>query len=222
MDPLSDERECIVSARLQISRSKAKSPTLLPSKSPLKRSPQLPRMSSDSRKSLPKIDSQPTVASTPQMSGQLCSYNSPMLSESPAVQTEVFRPSVTVAEIAHHALPCSPKQEEGRKSELSNSECGLCRRINLKEVVDEQIYSKYELAVQNIYNMNIVNDLILSANTQLVSAFKEHLIYDDTSEMLKCFYDSKVSRRKVKDLSLIHICRCRRIERCRSRWSPYH
>eukprot|EP00826_Nyctotherus_ovalis_P035020 TRINITY_DN2966_c0_g1_i1.p3 TRINITY_DN2966_c0_g1~~TRINITY_DN2966_c0_g1_i1.p3 ORF type:complete len:116 (-),score=11.87 TRINITY_DN2966_c0_g1_i1:15-362(-) len=23
-------------------------------------------------------------------------------------------------------------------------------------------------------------------------------------------------------LSLIHICRCRRIERCRSRWSPYH
>ena len=26
----------------------------------------------------------------------------------------------------------------------------------------------------------------------------------------------------VDDLSLIHICRCRRIERCRSRWSPYH
>eukprot|EP00826_Nyctotherus_ovalis_P011655 TRINITY_DN13030_c0_g1_i1.p2 TRINITY_DN13030_c0_g1~~TRINITY_DN13030_c0_g1_i1.p2 ORF type:complete len:131 (+),score=36.33 TRINITY_DN13030_c0_g1_i1:298-690(+) len=26
----------------------------------------------------------------------------------------------------------------------------------------------------------------------------------------------------LQDLSLIHICRCRRIERCRSRWSPYH
>ena len=26
----------------------------------------------------------------------------------------------------------------------------------------------------------------------------------------------------VLDLSLIHIWRCRRIERCRSRWSPYH
>ena len=24
------------------------------------------------------------------------------------------------------------------------------------------------------------------------------------------------------DLSHIHICRCRRIERCSSRWSPYH
>ena len=27
---------------------------------------------------------------------------------------------------------------------------------------------------------------------------------------------------KVVQLSLIHIWRCRRIERCRSRWSPYH
>ena len=26
----------------------------------------------------------------------------------------------------------------------------------------------------------------------------------------------------INTLSLIHICRCRRIERCRSRWSPYH
>ena len=26
----------------------------------------------------------------------------------------------------------------------------------------------------------------------------------------------------VLALSLIHICRCRRIRRCRSRWSPYH
>ena len=25
-----------------------------------------------------------------------------------------------------------------------------------------------------------------------------------------------------RDLSLIHIRRCRRIERCRARWSPYH
>ena len=28
--------------------------------------------------------------------------------------------------------------------------------------------------------------------------------------------------RKIVHLSLIHIWRCRRIERCRSRWSPYH
>eukprot|EP00826_Nyctotherus_ovalis_P048168 TRINITY_DN5642_c0_g1_i2.p2 TRINITY_DN5642_c0_g1~~TRINITY_DN5642_c0_g1_i2.p2 ORF type:complete len:115 (-),score=28.22 TRINITY_DN5642_c0_g1_i2:10-354(-) len=27
---------------------------------------------------------------------------------------------------------------------------------------------------------------------------------------------------EVQDLSLIHICRCRRYAVCRSRWSPYH
>ena len=30
------------------------------------------------------------------------------------------------------------------------------------------------------------------------------------------------TRRIAVQLSLIHIWRCRRIERCRSRWSPYH
>ena len=32
----------------------------------------------------------------------------------------------------------------------------------------------------------------------------------------------RIERGIVKVLSLIHISRCRRIERCRSRWSPYH
>eukprot|EP00826_Nyctotherus_ovalis_P051501 TRINITY_DN643_c0_g1_i8.p1 TRINITY_DN643_c0_g1~~TRINITY_DN643_c0_g1_i8.p1 ORF type:complete len:399 (+),score=38.63 TRINITY_DN643_c0_g1_i8:1-1197(+) len=34
--------------------------------------------------------------------------------------------------------------------------------------------------------------------------------------------DVESNKAKVFHLSLIHICRCRRIERCRSRWSPYH
>ena len=32
----------------------------------------------------------------------------------------------------------------------------------------------------------------------------------------------RVAILSMVDLSLIHIWRCRRIERCRSRWSPYH
>ena len=38
------------------------------------------------------------------------------------------------------------------------------------------------------------------------------------------FFPSNFSSRtsKALTLSLIHIWRCRRIERCRSRWSPYH
>ena len=38
----------------------------------------------------------------------------------------------------------------------------------------------------------------------------------------KLFNDSLVPLVRCAVLSLIHIWRCRRIERCRSRWSPYH
>eukprot|EP00826_Nyctotherus_ovalis_P034414 TRINITY_DN2868_c0_g2_i4.p1 TRINITY_DN2868_c0_g2~~TRINITY_DN2868_c0_g2_i4.p1 ORF type:complete len:250 (-),score=40.36 TRINITY_DN2868_c0_g2_i4:15-764(-) len=51
------------------------------------------------------------------------------------------------------------------------------------------------------------------------------------SEQANSFEDNNSSKgpahtqpisQKLLSLSLIHICRCRRIERCRSRWSPYH
>eukprot|EP00826_Nyctotherus_ovalis_P014220 TRINITY_DN1393_c0_g1_i1.p1 TRINITY_DN1393_c0_g1~~TRINITY_DN1393_c0_g1_i1.p1 ORF type:complete len:469 (+),score=87.59 TRINITY_DN1393_c0_g1_i1:195-1601(+) len=38
----------------------------------------------------------------------------------------------------------------------------------------------------------------------------------------KPFSVAEIEVYSVITLSLIHICRCRRIERCRSRWSPYH
>ena len=34
--------------------------------------------------------------------------------------------------------------------------------------------------------------------------------------------EKAIITRIKKTLSLIHICRCRRRLRCRSRWSPYH
>eukprot|EP00826_Nyctotherus_ovalis_P018545 TRINITY_DN15562_c0_g1_i1.p1 TRINITY_DN15562_c0_g1~~TRINITY_DN15562_c0_g1_i1.p1 ORF type:complete len:130 (-),score=25.93 TRINITY_DN15562_c0_g1_i1:16-405(-) len=36
------------------------------------------------------------------------------------------------------------------------------------------------------------------------------------------FFATTISLQQAKDLSLIHICRCRRYAVCRSRWSPYH
>eukprot|EP00826_Nyctotherus_ovalis_P037266 TRINITY_DN3388_c0_g1_i10.p2 TRINITY_DN3388_c0_g1~~TRINITY_DN3388_c0_g1_i10.p2 ORF type:complete len:319 (+),score=127.01 TRINITY_DN3388_c0_g1_i10:478-1434(+) len=41
-------------------------------------------------------------------------------------------------------------------------------------------------------------------------------------EKLKAAKKAESAEGQEKYLSLIHICRCRRIERCRSRWSPYH
>ena len=43
-----------------------------------------------------------------------------------------------------------------------------------------------------------------------------------TRGQTKALEDANVQRRALQILSLIHIWRCRRIERCRSRWSPYH
>eukprot|EP00826_Nyctotherus_ovalis_P025444 TRINITY_DN19723_c0_g1_i1.p1 TRINITY_DN19723_c0_g1~~TRINITY_DN19723_c0_g1_i1.p1 ORF type:complete len:127 (-),score=19.06 TRINITY_DN19723_c0_g1_i1:12-392(-) len=47
---------------------------------------------------------------------------------------------------------------------------------------------------------------------------------DDSTIILKSYHEFVKGHIKVSDLllSLIHICRCRRIERCRSRWSPDH
>ena len=42
--------------------------------------------------------------------------------------------------------------------------------------------------------------------------------YDLSTEM----YEQMLGKPMQYSLSLIHIWRCRRIERCRSRWSPYH
>ena len=55
--------------------------------------------------------------------------------------------------------------------------------------------------------------------------FMLHTMLDATGVVLRVHYkhmkcDVLLSQGRV--LSLIHIWRCRRIERCRSRWSPYH
>ena len=47
---------------------------------------------------------------------------------------------------------------------------------------------------------------------------------EETSEYYDCLYAPYIQgfSERLQKLSLIHIWRCRRIERCRSRWSPYH
>ena len=59
----------------------------------------------------------------------------------------------------------------------------------------------WDISKFKIINENIENNTAPIA-AQLVSEGKAEII--------------------VKGLSLIHICRCRRLLTCRSRWSPYH
>eukprot|EP00826_Nyctotherus_ovalis_P028971 TRINITY_DN22836_c0_g1_i2.p1 TRINITY_DN22836_c0_g1~~TRINITY_DN22836_c0_g1_i2.p1 ORF type:complete len:221 (-),score=40.39 TRINITY_DN22836_c0_g1_i2:15-677(-) len=86
---------------------------------------------------------------------------------------------------------------------------------------EEKIHKEYQelLNTQTMLVMQKVTDAIQSAQ----SAQSEHInsLVETLSQHLSKFSESK-SFGITPELSLIHICRCRRIERCRSRWSPYH
>ena len=41
---------------------------------------------------------------------------------------------------------------------------------------------------RDYYNSKVITDIIYNENTNLVSVFKDYLIYDDVSEFLKRFY----------------------------------
>ena len=51
---------------------------------------------------------------------------------------------------------------------------------------------------------------------------ESHFHVDDSCQTCQIANKKSDQWQLSKHLSLIHIWRCRRIERCRSRWSPYH
>jgi len=75
----------------------------------------------------------------------------------------------------------------------SVNECKYCHfpLNDLRKVIHEGVYAKYESATQRTYNTNIINDIIFNANTHVVSIFKDYLIYDDLTEFMKRFYTQK-------------------------------
>ena len=62
--------------------------------------------------------------------------------------------------------------------------------------------------------------------THLMTRYVHHIL--SLFNIISCNWNAlgpaflQSSNSTVEELSLIHIWRCRRIERCRSRWSPYH
>ena len=58
---------------------------------------------------------------------------------------------------------------------------------NSNEVIRNNLEQKY-LTSKEYYNTKIVNDIIYNENTNVVSVFKDYLIFDDVSEFLKRQY----------------------------------
>ena len=57
-------------------------------------------------------------------------------------------------------------------------------RESLKSVLKKSLEKKY-LTSRDYYNSKVVTDIIYNEGTNLVSVFKDYLIYDDVSEFLK-------------------------------------
>jgi len=57
----------------------------------------------------------------------------------------------------------------------------------MHKVIIRNLNKKY-LTSRDYYNSKVVTDIIYNENTNLVSIFKDYLIYDDISEFLKRYY----------------------------------
>ena len=68
--------------------------------------------------------------------------------------------------------------------------------LNAKEVIQNNLEQKY-LTSKEYYNTKIVNDVIYNENTNVVSIFKDYLIFDDVSEFLKWWYTKKECKSRL-------------------------
>lgn len=86
------------------------------------------------------------------------------------------------------------KIAEPPASQKKKKECDYCKKLNCQELIYKILYKKYEETTQITYNVNIINDIIVNANTHIVALFKDYLIQDDPGEFVKSYYDlNKVS-----------------------------
>lgn len=64
------------------------------------------------------------------------------------------------------------------------------KELNLRTIIDLNLYNKYERTIQNTYNINVANDLVLNSSSHIVATFKDYLVYDDLAGNLKQYYNS--------------------------------
>lgn len=63
----------------------------------------------------------------------------------------------------------------------------IASKNNIHKVISKNLNKKY-LTSRDYYNSKVITDIIYNENTNLVSIFKDYLIYDDISEFLKRYY----------------------------------
>ena len=82
------------------------------------------------------------------------------------------------------------------------NECKLCKAFyNKRGLIKRGLYRKFEAKATNIYNGNIINDIIYNAKTHIVSLFKDYLIYDDRREFFHGFVSLHKSNHSIKKIA---------------------
>ena len=74
--------------------------------------------------------------------------------------------------------------------------CQFCYQHKLSNFPFINMNNKYKTTIES-YNVKVINDIIYNENTNIVSIFKDYLIYDDTSEFLKRFYNCNESKPRL-------------------------
>eukprot|EP00826_Nyctotherus_ovalis_P000667 TRINITY_DN10007_c0_g1_i3.p1 TRINITY_DN10007_c0_g1~~TRINITY_DN10007_c0_g1_i3.p1 ORF type:complete len:332 (+),score=118.76 TRINITY_DN10007_c0_g1_i3:502-1497(+) len=105
-------------------------------------------------------------------------------------------------------LFCSSYQEIDDLSDIDNKDNALFTFVLESPLVFKSGYSEVGKAVKEYLHSRFIKDSNIYKAVESEAKAKE-IIGDEFNGI-------------DYELSLIHICRCRRIERCRSRWSPYH
>ena len=67
----------------------------------------------------------------------------------------------------------------------------------IHSVIHKNLERKY-LTSRDYYNSKVITDIVYNENTNLVSVFKDYLIYDDVSEFLKRYYYSEEFDARLK------------------------
>ena len=77
---------------------------------------------------------------------------------------------------------------------FSCRECVICKWN--RNLIKESLEKKY-MTGKDYYNVKIINDIIYNESIQIVSVFKDYLIYDDVSEFLKRYYNFSEARNRL-------------------------
>jgi len=86
----------------------------------------------------------------------------------------------------------------------STKDCALClSKKSLYESIIKKNLCKKNCSTNDSYNLKIINDIVYNEPTHIVSIFKDYLIFDDTSEFLKRFYEKYESSKRIK-IQTIH------------------